>query len=557
VNIASRISTKFFSSATVFARKTFGGIQPPTHKEHSLRSQIMSTPIPAQLSIPLGSREQEQITLFVETGERVCKYQKLAVLHSSPDGSNIPVHAPTSGMITSIEQSCVADHSEQHQLCIKLTTDGSDEAVTLAPPADYTQLSRAELISKIHDAGIVGMGGAGFPTAEKLSSDRGAGFEFLIINAAECEPYITADEAIIRERAEKVLLGAELLRQASNAQRCIVAIEESKPDAINALKEILHADGQAASESQRHCEMVIIPSKYPAGSERQLIQCLTGKEIPADQHPTDNGIIVHNIGTAYATFEAITEGKPCISRITTLCGQALKTPKNFEALIGTHVDFLFDLCGIDSGKNHKSILGGTLMGFELASEKAAISKTCNCLIAANDSELREHIPEQACIRCGYCAEVCPARLLPQQLLAFSKADDPSQLTNHGLADCIECGACDYVCPSHIPLVSTFKENKYAIQSRQNSLERSDYWQQRFQYRQYRVKKEKDQAQSKKPDLPKKIAAHPAKAQQEQPGIISKAQASRDIAAAVARVKARRSERDGSGNEPPSKKGRDR
>lgn len=542
MNTLKKLVSRFFDYDPVFARRTAGGIQPLPFKEHSLRSRIMSTPIPPQLTIPIGAEDSGEITLLVDIGDEVRKYQKLAVISiATRDRSDVPVHAPTSGVITSIGNSIVADHSQQQQLCMSLAADGKDEALLLEPQLNYSLLPRADIVTLIRDAGLIGMGGAGFPTADKLSSCGESAIEFLIINAAECEPYITADEALLRERADKVVLGTEILRQASAARRCIIAIEDTKPDAIAALKQAL----QNGVNLDHPCELVLIPSKYPAGSERQLIQSVTGIEIPTGQHPTENGIVMHNVGTAYATYEAIVEGKPCISRFTTLAGQALKTPKNFEVLIGTEADFLFKLCGMEANSRKKSIVGGSLMGSELGSDKAAICKTTNCLIAASTNELPIFDAEQACIRCGFCADVCPSRLLPQQLFAFSKTLDTTQLLEHGLLDCIECGACDYVCPSHIPLVSTYKESKKLIGSRSQSLELSDYWQQRFQFHQYRVKKEKDQALSRKSDAPTKLtqaSEQAPKPQNDEMDFISKEQASQDIAAAVARVKARRDER---------------
>ena len=544
MNALRQLVSKFFGSGsdTVFARRTAGGIQPLPFKDDSFRSQIMSTPIPQQLIIPTGATDGAKITLLVDIGEQVSKYQKLAVINiSTGEVSDVPVHAPTSGVITSIGNSIVADHSQQQQLCINLTSDGRDEAMQLEPQSNYSLLTRADIVSLIREAGIIGMGGAGFPAAEKFHRCAESAIEFLIINAAECEPYITADEALLRERAGKVVLGAQILKQASAARRCIIAIEDTKPDAIGALKQVL----QKEMNPNHSCELVLVPSKYPSGSERQLIKCVTGIEIATSQRPTENGIIMHNVGTAYAAYEAIVEGIPCVSRFTTLCGQALKTPKNFEVLIGTTTDFLFELCGIDTSNKQKSIVGGSLMGSELRSDKAAICKTTNCLIAAGVNEFQTPQTEQACIRCGFCANVCPSKLLPQQLLAFSKTLDTTQLLEHGLFDCIECGACDYVCPSHIQLVSTYKESKKLIETRRQDLEHSDYWQQRFQFHQYRVKKEKDQTASRKVDASVKpaLAAGPAvKEQHDEAGFISKKQASLDIAAAVARVKARRDEK---------------
>lgn len=503
----------------------------------------MPMPIPPQLQIPVGATENGTITLDVAAGDHVHKYQKLAQLQMSAQGRTcIPVHAPTSGIVSAIEEAYVADHSQQKQVCIVLTTDGLDTPLPLEPPVDYKQLTCEELVTAIRRAGIVGMGGAGFPTADKIDAAAHQAVDLLIINAAECEPYISADEVLIRERAEGVVTGAEILQRASSARRCVIAIESSKPDAIQALEQAIEAQSHISGS----CELILVASKYPAGSEKQLIQSVSGIEIPSGQLPAQHGVLVHNVGSSYAVFQALAQGKPCISRITTLSGQALKTPKNFEALIGCSVEFLFDICGIDKSLSHKTVLGGSLMGLQLPSDNAAVGKTTNCLIAAGSAELAPLADIQACIRCGFCADACPVRLLPQQLLAFSKTANNSQLLKHGLMDCIECGACDYVCPSHIPLVSIYKDSKAAIEARQINHERSEVWQQRFQYHQYRIKKEKDQAPTRTKAVPaKKPAAESGEAgvsvssSGDEQEFFSKEKASREIAAAVARVKARR------------------
>lgn len=537
MSLTQQLATRLFGGDSIFARRIAGGIIAPANKEPSLRSRIMATPIPELLLIPTGTEDSSTIKLLVAAGEQVHKYQKLAIVEVSVGAcTSVSVHAPTSGVITSIGISIVADHSNQNQLCIGLASDGLDTPQQLVPVENYAQLASSEIIPQIREAGIIGMGGAGFPTAEKLNSGSESEMELLIINAAECEPYITADEALIRERADKIVIGAEILKRAAKARRCIIAIEDSKPDAIVAL--------QLALENENNCELLLVPSKYPTGSERQLIQCVTGRELSASQLPTENGIVMQNVGTTFAVYEAFVEGKPCISRITTLCGQALKTPKNFEVLIGTPAEFLYQLCGMQANSNQQSILGGSLMGSELRSNEATICKTSNCLIVPGRNELAGVEAEHACIRCGFCADACPAKLLPQQLLAFSKVSDNTQLIEHGLLDCIECGACDYVCPSHIPLVSIYKKSKEKLQERAQKLEYSQYWQQRFQFRQYRVKKEKEQAQPKKLDTPRQSgqeSKQESSPQAAETAIISKEQASRDIAAAVARVKARRDE----------------
>ena len=537
-----QIAARLFGADPIFARNTAGGIRPDPRKQHSLRSRIMSTPIPPQLRIPIGTLDCSAITLLVEPGQRVCKYQQLASTISPVDtDSSIPVHSPTSGTVTHIDLAPVADHTSLEQMCVYLSTDGHDEALPIEDLTEFSQMSSKDITARIREAGIVGMGGAGFPCADKLGSAERFDIDLLIINAAECEPYISTDEALIRERAERVVLGSEILRRACSAPRAIIAIEESKTDAIDALRKALHA----ADPDEYGCSIVTVPSKYPAGSEKQLIHCITGIEVPAGQLPAHNGILMQNVGTAYATYDAIVEGRPCISRITTLCGETLQTPKNFEVLIGTTASFLFGLCGIDETRPHRSVVGGSLMGRELHSDEAAVCKTTNCLIAAGSAEFPEPVKEQSCIRCGFCADACPVNLLPQQLLAFSKTANSNALLDHGLFDCIECGACDYVCPSHIPLVSIYKENKSGIRARSADAVRSEHWQHRFQHHQYRLKKEKEQSLARKTDKRKTgvrveqnatLDTNPAEQE-----FFSKEKASAEIAAAVARVKARRGE----------------
>ncbi len=542
MSVLTQIASKLFGADPIFARSTPGGVHTDAFKQHSLRSRIMSTPIPQQLTIPIGDPKTNTITLLVKPGQRVRKYQQLASIVSlANDHSSIAVHAPTSGIVTHFEMAAVADHRQQEQMCVWLQTDGQDEALVLEGVSEFSSLSPAQITTKIRDAGIIGMGGAGFPTADKLSSAENFDIDLLIINAAECEPYISADEALIRERAAQTLLGAEILRRACSASRVIITIEDSKPDAIEALRDTLASRGSIAID----CTIVLVPSKYPAGSEKQLIHCVSGIEIPSGQFPVQSGILVQNIGSAYAVYEAIVEGKPCVSRITTLCGETLQTPKNFEVLIGTPVSFLFDLCGIEKALTHRSVVGGSLMGRELPNDEAAVCKTTNCLIAAGPGDFPAPTQEQACIRCGYCADACPVKLLPQQLLAFSKTRSHSALLDHGLLDCIECGACDYVCPSHIPLVSIYKESKNSLMARRQDADCSEHWQLRFQQHQFRLKKDKDQslarkANSKKSET-KTEAPEPSKSIQLKQEFFSKDKASREIAAAVARVKARRSE----------------
>lgn len=512
---------------------TPGGIHPQAYKKSSLRSRIMPTPIPASLILPLRQHQGTAAQALVAVGERVLKYQKIA---EATTADSVPVHAPTSGTIVAIENSIVVPltcNSEPNQLCIHLQPDGEDRAIETTPNRDYHSLDQGRLLEKIADAGICGMGGAGFPTSAKLKLSLERGVELLIINAAECEPYITADEALIRERAEAVVQGAEILLAASQADRCVIAIEKSKTDAVIQL---------VAALKESSVKIMVINTKYPAGGEKQLIQTVTGKQVPAGLRPADIGILLQNAGTAYAVYKAIILGQPCISRITTLTGLALQTPKNFETLLGVSFSFLFELCGIDESARTKTIVGGSMMGIEAPGNAAPITKTTNCLIAGGSKEFPAPLAETACIRCGFCASACPASLLPQQLLSYSKSRNQQQLQEHGLFDCIECGACAYVCPSNIPLVQYYRASKANIREREASHEQSTKWQDRFQFHQYRVKKAADEA------LDEKVREYPAANTKPRSDDFSREEARQKIADAVARVQARKSKRIASTND---------
>ena len=521
MTLLSRLSTLLRRKRRLQPQHVAGGIRLPAFKNASLRSRIMPAPIPPLLTLPLQQHQGEAAQLIVKVGDHVLKYQTLA----EGDGyKSVSIHAPSSGTVIGIEESVIATISGQTQPCIHLATDGRDEAAEIRPLQDYRSLSPLELLQKITDAGICGMGGAGFPTAEKLRISVERKVELLIINAVECEPYISADQALIREFAPSVVAGAEICQQICQARRCIIAIGDDKTDSIAALEEAL-----AGST----VELLLLKSKYTAGAERQLIQAVTGNEVPHGMLPADIGVLLQNTGTAHAIYKAIVKGEPCISRITTVTGSALQTPKNFIALLGTPATFLFGLCGIDAAAHSKSIAGGNLMGIELHDDSAPVMKTTNCLIAATPREFPAAGAELACIRCGFCAEVCPATLLPQQLLAYAKTEDHHQLQDHGLFDCIECGACAYVCPSQIPLVQYYRASKTRIRARQSSHHRSAGWQQRFQLHQYRMKKEQDIAADRKPGSP---ASQTNKVNTES---FSREQARQEISAAVARVQARR------------------
>lgn len=455
-----------------------GGIYPPENKAQSLQQPIRSMPLPAQLIVPLQQYIGSPAIPCVSIGQYVFKGQLIA---NSPQAISAPVHAPSSGIITQIGQHPVIHPSPLEQPCITIDLDGKDTWIAHQGSPDYAGQSQDDLLLRIRAAGIIGLGGAGFPTAAKLHTS-GQKIKTLIINGAECEPYITTDDILMRERAADIVTGIQVIAHILQPEEIFIGIEDNKTAAITQMEQATLDTG---------IEVVVIPTQYPSGGERQLIKILTGKEVPADNLIAQSGVIVQNIGTAYSIFEAIVHGKPLISRVTTLSGQALGTPGNVEALIGTPIKHLLHHAGLDAQQVFRIIVGGPMMGFSLISTELPLSKTTNCLIAATRDEMPPPPPEQDCIRCGLCADVCPVTLLPQQLYFFSKSQELDKAEQHNIFDCIECGACAYVCPSHIPLVQYYRHTKGSIEIQNNKENKSGHARRRFENRNARLQQEEN------------------------------------------------------------------
>ncbi|RMF19209.1 MAG: electron transport complex subunit RsxC, partial [Gammaproteobacteria bacterium] len=398
------------------------------------------------------------------------------------------VHAPTSGTVVAIEPRPSAHPSGLPVPSIVLQSDGQDDWVDLNPAEDFRALSRQEIRERIRMAGIAGMGGAGFPTAVKLTPPKEDKVQALIINAVECEPYITADDMLMRERAREIVRGIEIMAHLLEPGECLIAIEDNKPEAIAAMNQAV---------AQTGIEVVVVPTKYPSGGEKQLIRMLTGKEVPAGRIPADIGVMCQNVGTAYAVHEAISLGKPLISRITTVTGEGVADRGNFEVRIGTPVRDLLEHCELDPQRTRRIIMGGPMMGFTLEHLDAPVTKTTNCLIAATEQEFPDPPAPQPCIRCGFCAEVCPAELLPQQLFFFSQANNMEMAERYNLMDCIECGACAYVCPSHIPLVQYYRYAKGEIRLAREERARAERARERYEQRLARIEREKAEKEARR------------------------------------------------------------
>ena len=469
-------------------RKVFGfhgGIHPPENKQQSLRTPIADAGIPPELIIPLSQHIGAPARPIVSVGDKVLKGQMIA----APRGFvSVPVHAPTSGSVTAIEERLIAHPSGYLAPCIVIASDGRNEWVEHIGTRDYLDLEKADLIDRIRNAGIAGMGGAGFPTAVKLSVKADTHITTLIINGTECEPYITADDILMRERAQRIIEGTKILRQLIAPTETLIGVEDNKPEGLAALRAAAQGTG---------IEIVEFPTKYPSGGEKQLIEILTGKQVPSGGLPSDVGVICQNVGSAVAVYDAIVCGRPLISRITTVTGEGVQEPQNFEVLIGTPMHYLLEKAGYQADNNKRLIMGGPMMGFTVPDANVPIVKTTNCLLAPTAVELPAPPPAQACIRCGMCAEACPASLLPQQLFWFAQGKEFDKLEQHNLFDCIECGACSWVCPSTIPLVQYYRASKAEILQLRRDNEKSEHSRIRFETRQTRLEQADAEKEAKR------------------------------------------------------------
>lgn len=469
-------------------RKIFdfhGGIHPQENKHQSLQTPIRDAGIPPELVLPLGQHIGAPASPIVEVGHRVLKGQMIA----EPLGFvSVPVHAPTSGTVSAIEDRQIAHPSGLQAPCIVIASDGRDEWAPLTTAADYRQLAREELLARIRNAGIAGMGGAGFPSAVKLSTRPGSQVNTLIINGTECEPYITADDVLMREQPGRIVAGARILQHLLAPGETLIGIEDNKPEAIAALR---------AAAQGTEIEVVVFPTKYPSGGEKQLIEILTGKQVPSGGLPLDIGVICQNVGSVVAIHDAIVEGRPLISRVTTVTGEAIAEPGNFTVLLGTPMQYLLARAGYRAEQNRRLIMGGPMMGFTVPDANVPIVKTTNCLLAPGHGELPAPSPAQACIRCGMCAQACPVSLLPQQLFWFAQGKEFEKLESHQLFDCIECGACSWVCPSNIPLVQYYRASKAEVLQLRRDHERSDQSRMRFEARQARLEREEAEKTAKR------------------------------------------------------------
>jgi len=478
-----------------------GGLHLPENKSQSNHKPVITGYIPKQLILPLQQHIGAPAELAVAIGDKVLKGQLLA---KNQGNISAAIHAPTSGTVKAIEDHPIPHPSCLTSPCVVLESDGKDTWCELPHGIpDYLNCDIEVLLERISDTGIVGLGGAAFPSAVKLNTGPTTPIQTLIINGAECEPYITCDDMLMQNRAEQVLEGAMIAQHMVGARECIIGIEDNKPDAIAAMHKAL--EGLV----NKSIEIVAIPTLYPSGGEKQLIKILTGTEVPSGGIPAQAGILCHNVSTAAAIAGAILEGKPLISRYITVSGGGIKNPCNIEALVGTGAQELIEQAGGFTPEAHKLIFGGPMMGFALPTAAITTTKASNCLLVATKEEAPSPDDALACIRCGECASVCPANLLPQQLYWHSRAKDLDKAQEYNLFDCIECGCCSHVCPSHIPLVQYFRFAKTESWNQEREKQAAEQAKQRFEARTARLERLEAEKQAlfkkKKEALQKKAA----------------------------------------------------
>jgi len=507
--------------------KFHGGVHPPEHKTESSRLPIAAAPLPQRLVVPLRQHIGNPAIPIVKVGDHVLKGQMIG----AADGFiSVAVHAPTSGTVSAIELHAVPHPSGLPDLCITIEADGEDRW-TERQPLDYQTADPDAVRALLRDAGIVGLGGAVFPAYVKLNPDQQK-IKTLILNGAECEPWITSDDLLMRERATEIVSGVKIMAHLMQPEEVLIGIEDNKPEAIAAMQAACQGTGFA---------VVTAPVLYPSGGEKQLIKLLTGKEVPSGQRPINIGVLCSNTGTAYTVHRAVYHGEAVISRIITITGNVTK-PQNFEALIGTPLGELVQLAGGARPDTSHFILGGPMMGFDLLNHlDAPLTKAINCVIAAPPALFPPKPAAMPCIRCTQCAQACPCDLQPQELFWFSQSKNFDKARAYNLFDCIECGCCDYVCPSHIPLVSYFRYTKSEIAAQDREKMAAEQARQRFEFKQMREEREKAEKAARMAE--KAATAAAAKAAAAASGVEDPITAAKQAAiqAAVERAKAKKAE----------------
>lgn len=465
-----------------------GGIRLPSFKTQSSNAEIIDVGIPEKLVLPMRQHAGEPAKPIVAVGDHVYKGQRIA---EASGEFSAPVHASSSGTVVDISVQPIADRRNSEAPCIIIETDGQDTPFEALSPIDNPfKESQETLLDAIDAAGIVGLGGAAFPTVAKMRHAIASSIDTLVLNGVECEPYISCDDALMRTRAPDILYGARILLKALNLPHCFVGVESDKPEAWEAFRQAAEID------ADDRLQMVRIPTVYPSGGEDQLVYLMTGREVPTGAFPSDVSALVHNVATAASIATLALTGMPMISRIVTVTGEGITRPGNYHVRFGTPIADVAAAAGGYTEHAKRLIMGGPMTGIALTSDALAVTKACNCLIFTGPAIQTSAEPERPCIRCGECARICPVRLQPQQLYRAHQFGDAKTIATLGLVDCIECGCCDLVCPSHIPLTHSFRLAKQQQQLETYDHERAGRARERFELRQQRDESQEQQSAEK-------------------------------------------------------------
>ncbi len=462
------------------SRRRFpAGLHLAANKSGPMRQPLRQAPSPAVAIVALDQGSGTAAAATVSPGERV---RLGTLLGRAPGSSGTPVHAPVAGVVRAVEAHGTAAAAGSG-LCVTIENDGSDQPEREPSPLDWQAMQPEQLLAAIRDAGIGGLGGGAFPAAAKLERARSRAAPHLVLNGAECEPWICCDDALMRARADEVLHGAQVMLHASGASRCTIAVEDDKPEAVAAVRAAMAAAGD------ERFELLLLGAVYPAGAERQLLATVTGIEVPSDALPTAAGLVCQNVGTAAAVARFVRTGAPLTTRIVTVTGSGIRLPANLEARIGTPLAELVEACGGYVSNPQRLLAGGIMTGRAIATDAVPLTQAINCIVAATAADLAGRAAESPCIRCGDCASVCPVGLLPQQLHRGIVAANGALVERHGLEDCIECGCCDYVCPSAIALTAVFRAARAEARVRHEERRRAGEARERHARHQSRIEAE--------------------------------------------------------------------